>query len=106
MKKLLFATTLVFGLTGCEGFGDGSWNPFDDGSAGRTAEQRAQQCANQGLRPGTEKFRLCLDRTADKAMGEAPVPKKKPVKAADAKTQADSEGWTDRVMNNIGSLFK
>lgn len=106
MKKLLVVTALGFALAGCEGFDAGSWNPFGPSSAGRSAEKRAQQCADQGMRPGTEKFRLCLDRPADKAMSDAPVPKKKPMKAAAAKSKAESETWTDSVMNSITGLFK
>lgn len=105
MKRLLIASGLALALAGCEGTNGASWNPFGGGSKGRSAEERAQQCSKQGLRPGTQRFKMCIDRAAEGAVGQAPPPRKKPAKAASAKPKDETGSWGDRMMKNVGSLF-
>ena len=81
MKKLLFAAAIGLALTGCENFGNtsGTMKPgqrIDVKS--QTVEARAQACANRGFRPGSPKFKLCFEESAEKAVTNAPAPKRRP----------------------------
>ena len=81
MKKLLFTAAVGLALTGCENMGtmsnDMSPNQRID-VKNQTVEARAQACANRGFRPGSRKFKLCFERSAENAVTNAPTPKRKP----------------------------
>lgn len=106
MKRLLIVSGLAIALSGCQGTNGGSWNPFGSRSKGPTAEERAQQCSKQGLRPGTQRFKMCMDRAAEDSVGQAPPPRKKPVRATSSKPEGQPESWGGRMMKKVGSLFE
>lgn len=112
MKKLLMVTTLGVALAGCEGLNSGSWAPFQSDSAkGNSIETRAQACSDKGMRPGTRKFKMCMDRPAEAAVS-APAPKKKPMmkskykkKMSEKEMSSEGDSWSDRMMKSVTGLF-
>lgn len=85
MKKLLFTAVIGLALSGCENMGgmSGGMSPGQRINVkNQTVEARAQACVDQGLRPGSRKFKLCFDRSAERAVTNAPAPKRKPYEPA------------------------
>lgn len=108
MYKLLSTAAIALAVSGCENTSTMSGKP----SGGpirvndHTIEARAQECTNRGFRPGSQKFALCMDRSAEKAVTTAPAPKPRPAEpqmeqAKDSDARPSSGGF----MNKIKGMF-
>lgn len=81
MKKLLFTAAICLAITGCENMGSMSGNGPSHQRIdvkNQTIEAHAQRCTKRGFRPGSRKFTLCMNRSAERAVGKSPKPKRRP----------------------------